>query len=105
MQLFIGLRSLYLLAASEAELRQAGFAALTSNGQKNAIRNGVIGLGQSGSHLLCPVLVIIHQVISLSTNGEPPGNPLGRTLDCPGFKAKLVTAVAITYHQGNPRQC
>ena len=38
-QLFIGSRSLDLLTASDAELHQARFSALTFTDQKNTVRN------------------------------------------------------------------
>lgn len=69
---------------------------VTFTDQKNAVQNEVIYLAQSGSYLVCSVLAIVHQVIYLQTNGAPPVTPLIRTFNCPGFKAKPVTATAIT---------
>lgn len=95
-QLFIGFRRLNLLTAPDAELLQARFASLTFTDQKNGVRNEVIGLGQSGSSILCPVSAIVRRVIYLRINGAPPGTPLARTFDCTAFKAKPVTAAIIT---------
>jgi hypothetical protein len=64
-QLFIGRKQLNLALATIAELMAATFATYTFSTQKNGVHGEVIGLGLSGSPLVCPVLSTACCVIHL----------------------------------------
>lgn len=75
-QLFIGRHRLNLALAATAELMAATFATYTFSTQKNGVRGEVIGLGLSGSPLVCPVLSTARRVIHLRTHSAPLSTPL-----------------------------
>jgi len=54
----------------------ATFATYTFSTQKNGVRGEVIGLGLSGSPLVCPVLSTARRVIHLRNHSALPSTPL-----------------------------
>ena len=77
-QLFMGNIRLNLSTASDQTLLRATFCTLEFTTQKNGVCGEVIGLGRSGSLLLCPVCALAHRVIHLRRHNAPPGTPLGK---------------------------
>ena len=59
-------------------LLRATFCTLEFTTQKNGVCGEVIGLGRSGSLLLCPVHALAQRVIHLRSHNAPPGSPLGK---------------------------
>jgi len=75
-QLFMGATRICLITTPGAILLQATFATLELTTQKNGIRGEVIGLGRSGSPLLCPVISIASWIIHLRQHSAPSATPL-----------------------------
>ena len=75
-QLFMGASRLCLISTPDAILLRATFSTLEFTTQKNGVRGEVIGLGRSGSPLLCPVVSIASRIIHLRRHGAPPATPL-----------------------------
>jgi hypothetical protein len=63
--LFIGRQRLNIALATVAELLASTFATYTFSTQKNGAHGEVIGLGLSGSPLVCPVFSTVHRVMHL----------------------------------------
>jgi hypothetical protein len=68
-RLWAGGTPLSLEEASEAELLAATFVGLTFTTQKNAVAGEVIGQGQSGQPLACPVRAVARRVLHLRSIG------------------------------------
>ena len=77
-QIFLGNVRLNITTSPNETLLQATFCTLEFTTQKNGVRGEVIGLGRSGSLLLCPVRALAHRVIHLRCHNAPPGSPLGK---------------------------
>ena len=77
-QLFIGNVRLNLTTATDQALLRATFCTLEFTTQKNGVRGEVIGLGRSGSLLLCPVRALAQRVIHLRHHNAPAVSPLGK---------------------------
>ena len=103
-QLFIGRHRLDLLLASPAELNASTFTTYTFTTQKNGVRGEVIGLGRSGSPLVCPVLSTVRRVLHLREFTAPTTTPLatyfrvdaGRTSRHPVTPADITIALRIS---------
>lgn len=78
-ELFIGRHHrIDLTNATDAEIKSATFVQLTFTSQKNGVKGEVIGLGRSGSQLLCPVLAAIRRVLHLRMHNGNPAQALAR---------------------------
>ena len=76
LQLFIRVRKMYLLTATEAELLTATLCLLTFTNQKNGVRSEKIEHKVSGHPIMFPVQYIARQIIHIRRTGMEPQTPL-----------------------------
>jgi hypothetical protein len=75
-QLFISHCHLNIFLDLEADLLASTFCLYTFMDQKNGVQGEVIGLGHSGSPLMCPILSTIHHILHLCRHHALPSTPL-----------------------------
>ena len=92
-QFFQGTRRIDLTTCSELELQLASFSTLEFDDQKNSVRGEVIGLGQSGDLLICPVKALLRRVLYLRRHGADPDTPLATLFQdtARGVSAQMIT--------------
>ena len=95
-QLFVGIRRLDLLTASDAELGLARAVSLTFTTQKNGVENEVIKMGLSGDPRVCAVKAVVRRVVDLRSHNAPPTTPLARVYTGGGRRHLSVTPALIS---------
>jgi hypothetical protein len=72
------------------------YHALTFTTQKNGVRGEVIGLGQSGNPVLCPVIAATRRIAHLRTHNTPANSPLAVYYSTPTSAATRIRQADIT---------
>jgi hypothetical protein len=80
----------------EHDLRSATTVALEFSNQKNGVRGELVGLGQSGHPLWCPVQTILNRLLHFRLHQAPAITPLYFYWD--GGSWRAISSTTITHH-------